>query len=51
MAESIRPWNFSGGNVIGTRRMVEAIWRCPRICQKVRLLRRISTIGRLSGMR
>ena len=36
---------------MGTRRMVEPIWRCPRICQKVRLLRRNSTIGRLNGMR
>ena len=51
MAESIRPLNFSGGKVIGTRRMVEAICRWPRICQKVRLLRRISTMGRPKGMR
>ena len=36
---------------MGTRRMVEAICRCPRICQKVLLLRRISTIGRPNGMR
>src|SRR5215471_1701780 len=51
IAESIRPLNFSGGNVIGTRRMVDAIWCSPKICQKVRLLRRISTIGRLNGIR
>ena len=51
MAESMRPLKFSGGKVMGTRRMVEAIWCWPRICQNVRLLRRISTSGRLSGMR
>src|SRR5437868_5998096 len=51
MAESIRPLNFSGGNVIGTRRTVEAICCSPRMCQKVRLFRRISTIGLLSGIR
>src|SRR4051794_5611224 len=50
MAESWRPLNFSGGKVMGTRRMVEAMCRSPRICQNVRLLRRISTKGLLSGI-
>src|SRR5580700_2463768 len=51
MAESIRPLNFSGGKVMGTRSTVDVTWCSPRIFQKVRLLRRISTEGRLSGMR
>ena len=36
---------------MGTRRIVDDTWLSPRIDQNVRLLRRISTVGLLSGMR
>ena len=51
MAESCRPLNLSGGKVIGTRMMVEPICCSPRSFQKGWLLRRISTLTRVSGMR
>jgi hypothetical protein len=35
IAASIRPLNFSGGNVIGTRMIVEPMHCLPRICQNV----------------
>src|SRR5579863_9383298 len=51
IAESILPSNFSGGKVMGTRRMVEPIPWFPRIVQKGWLFRRNSMGGRDSGMR
>ncbi len=51
MADSNRPLNFSGGNVIGMRRIVQSTWCCPRIFQNGTLLRRRSTVGLLSGIR
>ncbi len=46
MAESSRPLNFSGGNVTGTRRMVDRIrWR-PKMAQNDSLRRMASTDGR-----
>src|SRR5262249_43237402 len=43
MAESKRPLNFCGGNVIGTRRMVLSIFWSPSSFQNGSLLRFIST--------
>jgi len=51
IAESWWPSNSSGGNVMGTRRMVLRILRSPRIFQNVRLFRRNSIVGSLNGIR
>ena len=51
MAERRRPLKSSGGNVIGTRRIVLATECSPRIFQNDSLLRRISTAGREKGKR
>src|SRR5580704_11915994 len=51
IAESSLPSNFSGGKVIGTRRMVQPIPCLPRIFQKGWLFLRNSSTGRDSGMR
>src|SRR4051812_46678701 len=45
------PSNFSGGNVIGTRRIVLRMPCSPRIFQNALLLRRNSRTGRDSGTR
>ena len=50
MAESTWPLNFSGGNVIGIRRMVLWISCSPNSFQNGTLLRRISTSGLPSGI-
>ena len=50
IAERRRPLNSSGGNVIGTRKMVLPIACSPSSFQNGWLLRRISTLGFDSGM-
>src|SRR5579872_6096781 len=51
MADSSRPLKSSGGNVMGTRRMVQPMECRPRIFQNGSLFRRISMDGRERGMR
>ena len=51
MADSIFPSNFSGGNVIGNRKIVQSIPCSPRIFQKGLLFRSNSTVGLDVGIR
>src|SRR5688572_29478406 len=51
IAESMRPWNLSGGKVIGTRMIVDPMPRSPRSFQKGWLFLRFSTYGLDNGMR
>src|SRR6476659_938160 len=51
MAESSTPPNFSGGNVIGTRRTLLKIPNLPRIVQNASLRRPAAMAGRPKGIR
>ena len=51
MAESCAPWNFSGGNVMGTRSTVLQTSCSPRMVQLGFDLRKSRSSGLRSGMR
>ena len=51
MAESCTPWNRSGGKVIGTRSTALNTPDSPSTVQNGLLLRSVSTLGLVSGMR
>ena len=51
IAESCAPWNFSGGNVMGTRSTVLQISCSPRMVQVGFDLRSSLSSGFFSGMR